>query len=187
MNLIYNPKETELMDIDDVIRDWNPFLNQVWNRENPSRKKNLPGSWDLANNYGSDITEFYQQKHAEEIYLKAPLVPGAREFLNELAKIRLIYLVSSQPNEQIEEYTKHWVIINQIPFSYYKFTHNKGSVFGNHLLDDGVHNLESALESGRSAPVLFKRDWNQNEIGKRWKGLFVETHQEFLDLVRNHH
>src|SRR3989344_6645073 len=115
--LIYDPKKTELVDIDDVVRDWNPHLNFVWNRENPHRKKGLPQNWDLTKHYGPDIVEFYQQKHAEEIYTKAPLVLGALDFLYELGNIRTVILLSSQPNEQLEEYTKYWLVKNKV--SYY--------------------------------------------------------------------
>lgn len=184
MNLIYNPKKTELIDIDDVIRDWNPFLNYIFNRENPSRKKGLPQDWDLIKHYGLDIVEFYQVKHAEEIYTEAPLMNGAMEFLNELRKIRKIFLISSQPNKQTEEYTKYWMIDKGIPFDYYKFTHNKEDYEGNHLLDDGIHNLEAALKSGKSTPICFQREWN---MGKWHPKYTVKTHQEFLDLVGNYH
>ena len=182
MNLIYNPKETELIDCDDVIRDWNPFLNQIWNRENQNNQKPLPMAWDLKKHYGPEIAEFYQVKHAEEIYTRAPVIDGALHFLHKLRKIRQIYLVSSQPTKQIEEYTKYWIIDKQIPFDYYKFTHDKGSVKGDHLFDDGIHNLESALNSKNSIPVCFNQPWNQD-----WKGLRVYSHQEFLDIVKNHH
>src|SRR3989344_9106796 len=124
--LIYDPKETELIDIDDVVRDWNQHLNFVWNRENPHRKKGLPQNWDLKKHYGPDIVEFYQVKHAEEIYTKAPVIPGAIEFLIELSRIRAVYIISSQPNKQIEEYTEYWLKINKIPRDGTIFTHKKG-------------------------------------------------------------
>ncbi len=179
--LIYNPKETELIDIDDVIKDWNPYLNYVWNRENPHNQKSLPQTWHLAEHYGLEIIPFYQIKHAEEIYTKAPLIPGALDFLNELRKIKKIYLVSSQPSKETEEYTEYWIINKRIPFDLIKFTNDKGSIKGNHLLDDGVHNLESALNSKKSVPVCFDRKWNQD-----WKGLRVYNYNQFLDLVKNH-
>lgn len=181
--LIYNPRKTELVDIDDIVRDWNPFLNVIWNRENPTRKKSLPRIWNLLEHYGSDIVEFYQVRHAEEIYTRAPLVEGALGFLNELRKIRKVFLLSSQPSKQIEEYTEYWLILNRVPFDHYEFTHDKGAYEGNHLFDDGIHNLEAALKSKKSIPICFERNWN---MGKWYPELTVRTHQEFLDLIRNH-
>ena len=180
--IIYNPEEVELIDFDDVIREWNPHLNKIWNRENPNNQKSLPTAWDLKKHYGPEIVEFYQVTHAEEIYIKAPLIKGALEFLHELSKIKFIYLVSTQPNQQVEEYTRDYILKNTVPFNELIFTKDKSSVKGNHLLDDGTHNLERVLEIKSSIPVCFNQSWNQD-----WKGLRVYNYNEFLDIVKNHH
>jgi 5'(3')-deoxyribonucleotidase len=179
--LLHDVRNIELIDVDDVIRSWNHFLNYIWNRENPNNKKPIPKTWDIVAHYGSEIIEFYQVKHAEELYTNAPVMEGALEFLYELKNIRDIYLLSTQPNKEIEEYTEYWLIKNSIPFTDYKFTHDKSEVKGNHLLDDWPRNLEKVLQAKSSIPVCFDQPWNQD-----WKGQRVKTHQEFLNIVRNH-
>ena len=171
----------ELIDLDDVIRDFNPHLNFVWNRENPNNKKNLPRSWNLSENYGHGINEFYQEKHAEEIYTKAPVIPGAIRFLEELMRIKQVYIITKQPNKKIEEYTKYWIKKNKVPRDELKFMQDKTKIRGNYLLDDAVDNLEAVKNARSSTPVCFNRKWN-----REWTGLRVYNYDQFLDLVRNH-
>ena len=182
MKTIYHPEIVELIDVDDVIRDFNGCLNKLYNKYHPKNQKSSLTTWDMTKHYGPDIVNFYQIKHAEEIYTTAPIIPGAIEFLLELSKVGVVHLISSQPNKQIEQYTEYWIKANNVPYDELTFTHKKGDYEGNHLLDDATHNLEAAFNSKKSVPVCYNQLWNQD-----WKGLRVYNHREFLDLVRNHH
>jgi 5'(3')-deoxyribonucleotidase len=175
-------KEIELIDIDDVLRDFHNFLNFVWNREHPNNKvTNSPLTWDLKSIYGKEIIEFYSEKHAEEIYTKALPLQGAIPFMYKLADLKIIYLISTQPNKKTEEYTRYWIRKKEIPFKELIFTHDKSIIKADYLLDDAVHNLERVAIMKNAKPVCFDRPWN-----KSWKGPRVKTHLEFYDIVLNH-
>ncbi len=170
------------IDIDEVIRDFVGKLIEVYKREHPNHWIKPIKTWDLKPYFelGKDVSDFYLNKHAKEIYTTAPLNKGADEFLRRLRKDYSVCLVTSQPNEQIEKYTIEWLNKNKVPYDELIFSKDKGTFIGNYLLDDGIHNLERCLETGNCIPVVFDTPWNQE-----WTGLRVKNYEEFLKLIEN--
>lgn len=88
---------TELIDVDGVIRDFNGRLMDIYNKYHPNNQiSSLPKNWGLARHYpiGKSIEKFYREEHMEEIYSYAQVYPGVIEFLNELVRIRFVSLIT---------------------------------------------------------------------------------------------
>ena len=131
---------------------------------------------------GEEIYEFWFKEHPSEIYLRAKAYVGAIEMMYDLRQQgNEVIIVSKQPYKHLEDLTRTWLNLNNVPNHGIKFTQDKGEFEGDFILEDSPIDLKSIAEARNTKPICFNQPWNQD-----WKGKRVKTHKEFLDLVRNH-
>lgn len=171
--------KTEI-DIDGVIRNFTGKLEEVYLRENPTHKILRRDVYDLAHWFpiGKEIYKFAYEIHATEIYTKASLYPGGKNFLTKLAKMSEVIFVTHQPNKNLEYLTLEWIYKNELPHHDVIFTKDKSNFKGDYLLDDYTENLKRVDEMKSSRPICFNQPWNQD-----WKGQRVKSYNEFLEII----
>ena len=156
-----------LFDIDNVIRDWTHSVNKVLNRAGYDMK--FPHEFDTYSMMGwfndplpeEEINDLVFNKLAEEIYVDAQPIPGARQAINNLYYDgHTIVLVSNQFQSNIQVYTDAWLEDNHIQKSGVVYTDNKQWINGHLFIDDYPMNL---INHPAQYKFLFHRPWNKNE------------------------
>lgn len=128
---------------------------------------------------GDGIIDYFKNVRPKEIFEDAPAYQGAQLVCDLLKRDgHRVWLVTTQQHGN-EKYTLNWIEKNDIAYDHICFTHDKGKIMCDILIDDGLHNLE-AFQS-RTNPgisVCMNRTWNTQFIGHR-----VYSLQEFYNLV----
>ncbi|MBI4894872.1 MAG: hypothetical protein HY831_00090 [Candidatus Aenigmarchaeota archaeon] len=173
------------VDLDCVLRDFKKSLFNVYKQKYPTHQIVPSEQWT---NYwlggyfpiGEEVYKFFREDAAEEIFLNANLIQGAYHMMLQLNKIAHVTIVSFQPNEKIKELSIRWLENKGIQFHDILFTIDKEYYVGDFFLDDCEEHLNFIETAGNSTPICWNDTWNQN-----WKGIRVNNHQEFLNLVKS--
>ena len=156
-----------LFDIDNVIRDWTQSVWKVLSGVGYDMK--LPHDFDTYSMLGwfndplpeEEINDLVFNKLAEEIYVNAQPIPGARQAINNLYYDgHTIVLVSNQFQSNIQEYTDVWLEDNHIQRSGIVYTKDKHFINGQLFVDDYIMNLVNHPAQNK---FLFRRPWNEKD------------------------
>jgi 5'(3')-deoxyribonucleotidase len=135
------------IDCDGVLRDFTGKLIEVYKREFPKSKRpnndNDIKQFDLALSFGieKEIYDFAFVRHSKEIYSEANPYPGAAKFIQDIKKYdHKVVIVTSQPNQGCIDYTKFWLVNNDIQYDDLIFENNKEKAPVDILLDDYTKN-----------------------------------------------
>lgn len=173
--IIHRKKPRILIDQDDVLFD---FMGDLLIQHNiitgQKRTKEECRCWDIKKYYGENILEiaktegFFRNLTPKHESLES----FKRMYLSGKYEIRIVS--ASMPHayyekiESIKEHMKYFDINHFIACS------DKGSIWGDYLIDDAVHNLNSFSKIGEG--ILFDRPHNQ--MTNDYKRVFTLTEAE---------
>ena len=171
-----------LFDIDNVIRDWSKSVHNVLSRAGYDMRHpfdfktySLTG-WFKEPLPKDEINDLIFNKLAEEIYVDAQLIPGARQAINNLYYDgHTIVLVSNQFQSNIQVYTDAWLEDNHIQKSGVVYTKDKHFINGQLFVDDYIMNLVNHPAQNK---FLFRRPWNEKD-----RCLYFENWNEITTWV----
>lgn len=170
-------KLTIALDYDDVLGDCNGYAVKETNeRYGTKLTYEDVKSWGSS---GSDADKRMECFNSKEFFINQPLLPGAQEFVRELAsgENREIFIITAISLQFMEVRVKRILTeFSEIKKENIIFANRKELFKTDILLDDKPDNI---LQSTADYRVLFRRPWNQDMTGM----LSVTNYQEFLAMV----
>lgn len=188
-----------IVDIDEVLRDTVPTILNIYNRElKPLRepKKTIDDvyCWDLTQALPEIKNQFYTSEnffrhYSEKIFLESPHDIEMVETVNYLGRDHKIILASSQ-FQGLEELTCKWLnemkelyplgttkVHTFINYDELFFTHNKGILPGDVMLDDNPNNFCGF----KGVRLLYDKPWNKDSKLTRIKS--PEEFRTYIDSI----
>lgn len=172
---------TILMDVDDVVAnlvdEWLHIYNELANDNVTSSEVT---DWDIAKFVKPDWkSKIYDILRRPNLYDSVTAVDGALDGIKRLigAGHRVVYVTAPIMETSGSKY--FWLQKNGFPISPedYVEAKDKSLIYGDFLIDDGIHNIEATR-----APeaLLFTRPWNRNYEGCVRVGNWQEIMEYFL-------
>ena len=165
------------LDVDDILFSCNEYAVELANREygfEPPMTIEEIQSWGKTGRRTDVLLDYYQK---ESFVKNQPLLPGARQFVEELSRRAEVFFVSAIPpklmgirEEQLSE------AFPMVPGKNMILGFRKELVNMDILLDDGGHNISS---SSSAYPVLMLKPWNRHMTGC----ISVNNYDEFLTFL----
>jgi hypothetical protein len=172
------------IDCDEVLREFCAALIKRYKKDFPARRVLPITKYELNTSFpdGPNMQDYFCSKGiAEEIYLGADLVPGAREFIWQLRlRGHRVHVVTCQPRKgEVDPcpLTMEWFARNQIPWDDMSFVKDKWKVDCDLYLDDSLYHLEPLRDHGKKA-IAMDRPWNQD-----WAGDRIHNFDEFYKYL----
>lgn len=154
-----------LIDQDDVLAMFVGGLVERYNeRFGTNFTVNDCKEWNLENTFGERVWEIVNEKG---FYRNLKPMPGALEVFERMYKsgrYDMFIVTASEPEAYVEkiQWIQHYMPYFDID-KYFIACKSKDAVWGDILLDDGMHNIEAFLGIGES--IIFNRPHNQHLIG----------------------
>jgi len=166
-------QNTLLIDIDGVLRNIEPEILSIYNRQyNPSnvwKTEEDITHWNAVKEWdGMPPMGKFLDFHAKEIFDRAKPYKNAVATMHELYLNNYIHIVSAQ-RTTTRDMTTVWLDKYKIPYDRLTYTKDKHKVSGDYLIDDGIHNLESCIDGCK--PICVNQPWNQDWLGDRISNL----------------
>lgn len=155
-----------LLDVDDVIANlidsWLSTYN-TYSGDNLKPENIL--DWDISKFVPCEYKTFiYEILHDPQLYDKVKPVNGSLEGVNRLITkgFRIVYLTS--PIIETAGVKFNWLLKNKFPIKLedYIEANDKSLIFGDFMIDDGIHNIEKTRAGDA---LLFSQPWNKNYEG----------------------
>ena len=172
-----NGRMTIALDFDDVLGDCNGYALQ---RTNEKYGTNL-GLEDIASwgHGGSETDKRLECFEDEEFFRMQPLLPGAKEFVHQLAaggSREVLIVTAIQPQFAHIRFQKIMDEFPDIKPENIMIGARKDVIRTTMMLDDKAENV---LKSIADYSILFRRPWNSHLTGM----LSVNNYREFLAMV----
>lgn len=165
------------LDVDDLLLECIPYALRLANERyhfDPPISIYEVDRWGKLNSRADVIFEFFQDP---DFYRNQPVIEGAKEFVQELAKRTEVFISTSLPPQfmgiRAERIMREFP---EIPPEHIYMGARKDKLNVDILFDDGMHNV---FKSNAAYPILMRRPWNQLATGM----LAVNTYEEFLKLL----
>ena len=166
------------VDVDDVLFSCSEYaIRRVNEEKNLSPPLSLDDitSWNKCETAADLRLEEFEK---EEFFRTQPLLPGAKEFIQELAAITEVFLVTAVKPQfmgiRAERLLKEFP---EIPEENIIMGGRKDLIHLDVILDDACHNI---IRSNSAYPVLYRKPWNDHMTGC----LAVNDLNEFLVLIK---
>lgn len=165
------------LDVDDILYECNGYALELLNRaegyEPPLSIYDIHG-WGADDSAVGKRIRYFSDP---EFVASQPILPGAKEFVRELARVADVFFVSAVPPACMSARAMRLAEdFPEVPTNHILLGHRKDLVHLDILLDDGAHNIS---HSPAVYPVLFRKPWNMHLSGL----LSVTTYRDFLLLV----
>lgn len=154
-----------LVDQDDVLA---LFVDGLVKKFNKRFKTNYTpqdcNQWNLENVFGPEVWDIV---HKKGFFRDLEPVPGAIEVFQRLytsGRYDMFIVTASEPSAYMEkvEWLQHYMPFFSID-KHFIACKTKDAVWGDVLLDDGLHNIQAFIGIGES--IIFNRPHNQHLIG----------------------
>jgi 5'(3')-deoxyribonucleotidase len=154
------------IDLDGVVADFNAGWMARYNEEHGTTltpdQVTTWGAMIPLTRFGSEA-EFWDWARNDGgpgLFRHLPLIDGAVESLQRLARQHDIVIITTKPDWAVSE-TYQWIGDHAIPTNEVHITHDKWTVDCDIYLDDGPHNLEALVrERPNRTTCRFVRPWN---------------------------
>jgi 5'(3')-deoxyribonucleotidase len=172
------------IDLDGVVADFNGGWMRRYNEEHggsldPQHVVGWDGLHNLAGFESMDAFWAWARADGRSVFRDLPLMPGALDTLQGLAKHHRIVILTSRFDWAIPD-TLAWLAEHHVPAREVHFLVDKHQIPCDIYLDDAPHQLE-ALVMGRPAATVCRavRTWNRPVAG----ALDVHSWTEFAEIV----
>jgi len=166
------------LDVDDTLLWCNGYAIQKLNEARGLHLKEEDLTiWGLT---GTDLDLRIPYFDDPEFVREQPLLPGAREFVQELSKRGEVFFVTAVPPEVVSvRVMRLRELFPEVPQENTLIGTRKDVVAGlDVLLDDKARNI---LDSPVKYPILMRKPWNEDMSGI----LSVNSYDEFLSFIDN--
>lgn len=162
------------LDLDGVCADYTQGIRNFLVEQGSASAADLPDpdvyNLSKASGWPFENIEDYLTTHkhavAEGLYRKLPLIPGASEALQRLAKekvhIRVLThrLFTGGLHQRVVSDTVAWLDDHKIPYMSICFTGLKDTIDANIYIDDAPANVKVLQEAGKDV-ILFNQSYNK--------------------------
>lgn len=166
------------VDVDDVLLSCNEYALE---RVNKRLKLNPPLHLEDITNWGlcqSKVDLRLDEFDKEDFYRKQPVLPGAKEFIQELCKLADVFLITAvRPRFMGARVQRLKEEFPEVPEENIIMGARKDLLQLDMLLDDGAHNIQNSIST---YPVLRRWPWNNHMTGC----YSVNQLGEFISLVK---
>ena len=178
-----------LVDQDDVLAAFVDGLVEKFNeRFGTQFSSNDCRQWNLEKTFGKQVWDIVYKKG---FFRSLKPVPGALETFKRLYtsdRYDMFIVTASEPEAYVEkvDWIKHYMPYFNID-KHFIACKSKDAVWGDILLDDGMHNIEAFYGIGES--VVYNRPHNQHLVGYKrvynWREFEDYVEQKFYSASEN--
>lgn len=168
------------VDCDGVLYSWDSTARHMLRRYlSEMEKPAIPGLlepsryWSaIRDMVGNEAWDWLWSHGVEQgLFRNGHIIKGALDSLRILAKRHEVILVTSRPKNAVMD-TLEWVsfMLRGVDISGVHVLHQgqkKTTIPWDVLIDDGLHNIQDALDAGRRA-VMFSQPWNASALVDDW-------------------
>lgn len=157
------------LDLDNTIRDFNSQLIKVYLKYYPYHRSLITPlkDWDdyEVHHYfpiKRDIYDFMYE-NPKEIFVDAPMIPGAYDAIKTLKKCGFYFLVVSSQKPEVQEHSLQWIDNMKIkPMEIYfdEDKHNLVDSF-DYLIDDSPTQLKNVFDASGKV-IIFDQPYNRD-------------------------
>lgn len=166
------------LDVDDTLYDCNAYALHILNDRHPDVKPatvhEITG-WGKHGVYAEERLALYTEP---DFVRNQPILPGAQDFVRELAEIADVFFVTAVPANCMSARAERLIRdFPEVPPENAIIGTRKDVISLDILLDDGAHNISNSCAA---YPVLMRRPWNTHLSGL----LSVNGYSDFLHFCR---